>query len=104
MVTYELGKDWDVETIITNCEVTGFEAVEPRTTHKHGIELSLSKERRAEVRKRFENSRVRLLSLGTVCEFQAAQPAIVEKNIEEARRWCELAHDLGCLGVKVRPN
>jgi sugar phosphate isomerase/epimerase len=104
MVTYELGEDWDIKTIIRNCEDTGFEAVEPRTGHKHGIELSLSKEQRAEIRKRFENSRVRLLSLGTVCEFQAAQSAIVEKNIQETRRWCELAHDLGCLGVKVRPN
>jgi sugar phosphate isomerase/epimerase len=104
MVTYELGKDWDIETIIKNCETTGFEAVELRTTHRHGVELSLSKEERAEVRKRFENSRVRLLSLGTVCEFQDAQPTVVEKNIEETHRWCELAHDLGCLGVKVRPN
>jgi sugar phosphate isomerase/epimerase len=104
MVTYELGKDWDVETIIKNCEATGFEAVEPRSTHKHGIELSLNKQQRAEVRKRFENSRVRLLSLGTACEYQDARPEIVDNNIEETRRWCELAHDLGCLGVKVRPN
>ena len=104
MVTYELGKDWDIETIIKNCEIVGFEAVELRTTHKHSVELSLSKDMRAEVRKRFENSRVRLLSLGTACEFQDAQPTVVEKNIEETRRWCELAHDLGSLGVKVRPN
>ena len=104
MVTYELGKDWDVETIIKNCETAGFEAVELRTTHKHGVELSLAKDKRAEVRKRFEGSRVRLLSLGSTCSYQYAQPALVEQNIEETRRWCELAHDLGCLGVKVRPN
>ena len=104
MVTYELGKNWDIETIIKNCETAGFEAAELRTTHKHGVELSLSKDKRADVRKRFEGSRVRLLSLGTTCEFQYAQSALVERNIEETRRWCELAHDLGCLGVKVRPN
>ena len=46
MVTYELGKDWDIETLIKNCETTGFEAVELRTTHKHGVELSISKQRR----------------------------------------------------------
>ena len=28
----------------------------------------------------------------------------MDRNIEETKRWCELAHDLGCLGVKVRPN
>lgn len=104
LVTYELAKDWDIETIIKNCEATGFEAVELRTTHKHGVEISISKVRRAEVKKRFEDSSVRLLSLGTTCEYQSADPTVVEKNIEETRRWCELAHDLGCIGVKVRPN
>jgi sugar phosphate isomerase/epimerase len=104
LVTYELAKDWDIETIIKNCEVTGFAAVELRTTHKHGVELSLGPAQRTDVRKKFEASRVRLLSLGSTCEYHYADPARVEKNIEETRRWCELAHDLGCLGVKVRPN
>src|SRR6266404_353672 len=54
LVTYELAKDWDVETIIKNCEATGFEGVELRTTHRHGVEPSISKEQRKEVRKRFE--------------------------------------------------
>ena len=104
LVTYELAKNWDLETIIKNCETTGFEAVELRTTHKHGVELSLSKAQRAEVRQKFQGARVRLLSLGTTCAYHYADPATVEKNIEETRRWCELAHDVGCLGVKVRPN
>ena len=37
-VTYNLLKDYDVETIIKTLEATGFEAVELRTTHKHGVE------------------------------------------------------------------
>src|SRR6266568_168405 len=59
LVTYELAKDWDVETIIKNCEATGFEGVELRTTHAHGVEPAISKERRAEVRKKFQDSKVR---------------------------------------------
>jgi len=47
LVTYELAKDWDIETIIQNCEAAGFEGVELRTTHRHGVEPSISKERRA---------------------------------------------------------
>jgi hypothetical protein len=104
LVTYNLARDWDIDTIIKNCEATGFEGVEPRTTHKHGVEISLDKAQRAEVKKRFADSRVRLVSLGTTCEFESPDPATVEKNIEETRRWCELAQDLGCIGVKVRPN
>ncbi len=104
LVTYELAKDWDIETIIKNCEAAGFEGVELRTTHRHGVEPSMSKERRAEVRKRFEASGVRLVSLGSTCEYQSPDSAVLARNIEETRRFCELAHDLACLGVKVRPN
>jgi sugar phosphate isomerase/epimerase len=104
MVTYELGKNWDLETLIRNCTETGFEAVELRTTHRHGVEITLPKDQRAEVRKRFADSPVRLLSLGTTCEYHYADRATVDQRIEETKLWCELARDLGCLGVKVRPN
>lgn len=104
LVTYNLAKDWDLATIIENCSMTGFEGVEMRTTHKHGVEISLGKAQRAEVRQRFADSPVRLVSLGTTCEFESPDVALVAKNLEETRRWCELAEDLRCLGVKVRPN
>lgn len=104
LVTYELGKNWDVETLIQNCTTAGFEAVELRTTHRHGVEPAISKDPRSEIKKRFADSPVRLLGLGTTCEYHAADRAVVDRNIEETKRWCELAHDLGCLGVKVRPN
>ena len=104
LVTYELAKSWDVETLIQNCTSAGFEAAELRTTHGHGAEISLPGEKRAEMRKRFADSPVRLLSLGTTCEYQSADRAIVDQRIEETKRWCELARELGCLGVKVRPN
>jgi sugar phosphate isomerase/epimerase len=104
LVTYNLAKDWDIATIIKNCEATGFEAVELRTTHKHGVEPTLEKAARAEVRKRFADSKVRLLSLGSVCEFHSPKADVLRKNVDECKRFIELAHDLGCLGVKVRPN
>ena len=104
LVTYNLAANWDIETIIRNCEQTGFVGAELRTTHKHGVEPFLSKPQREEVKKRFADSQVRLVSLGTTCEYESPDASTVEKNIEETRRWCELAQDLGCLGVKVRPN
>jgi sugar phosphate isomerase/epimerase len=104
LVTYQLAQSWDIDTIIKNCEATRFEGVELRTTHQHGVEPSISKERRAEVRKRFEGSGVRLVSLGSICEYESPDPKVVKRNIEETGRFCELARDLGCLGVKVRPN
>jgi hypothetical protein len=104
LVTYNLAKDWDIPTIIKNCEATGFEAVELRTTHKHGVEPAVSKEQRAEVKNRFAGTKVRLLSLGSICEFHSPDQSIVRKNVDDCKRFIELAHDIGAIGVKVRPN
>ncbi len=104
MITYNLGKDWDLPTIIKNCEATGFEGVELRTTHRHGVEPSLGKEEREKVRRIFRGTKVQLVSLGTTCEYQSADRAEVERNIEETKKFVVLAHDLDAVGVKVRPN
>ena len=104
LVTYNLAKDWDIPTIIGRCEATGFEAVELRTTHAHGVEPDISEERRGEVKKVFADSKVRLLSLGTTCEYHSDDPEVVKKNIEETKSFVKLAPDVGALGVKVRPN
>jgi sugar phosphate isomerase/epimerase len=103
-VTYNIAKDWDVPTIIKNLTEVGMDAVELRTTHKHGVEISLPPAARAEVRKRFEDSPVKIGGLGTTCEYHAPDPAVVRKNIEETKQWVALAKDIGSPGVKVRPN
>lgn len=104
IVTYNLAKDWDLPTLIEYCRATGYEAAELRTTHKHGVEPDLNLAQRREVRRRFEDSGVLLWGLGTVCEFHSPDPAVVQRHIEECRRFCELAKDVGARGVKVRPN
>jgi len=83
LVTYNLAKDWDVPTIIERCTKTGFEAVELRTTHAHGVEPSLNERQRKEVRKMFEGSAVRLLSLGTACEYHSVEKGV---SVEETLR------------------
>jgi sugar phosphate isomerase/epimerase len=103
-VTYNVLKDWDVDAIIGNLEKARFEAVELRTTHKHGVEPSISAAERDAVRKRFESSKVRLLSFGTTCEFHSPDAEVRKKNVEDGKRFIELAHDTGAWGIKVRPN
>ena len=104
IVTYNIAKDWDVPTIIKNLTEAGFDAVELRTTHKHGVEITLSPAQRAEVKKQFDASPIKIGGLGTTCEFHAADPAVVRKNIDETKEWVKLARDLGSPSVKVRPN
>ncbi len=104
LVTYNVGRDWDIATIIEKLAAARFEAVELRSTHRHGVEPGIEPDAVAAVRERFERSAVRLLSLGSACEFHAPDEAVRRANIEETARFVELAHDLGCWGVKVRPN
>jgi hypothetical protein len=103
-VTYNVLNKMDLETVIRTLEATGYEAVELRTGHKHGVEPGISGEERAKVRARFERSKVRLLSYGTTCEFQSADAGERRKQIELAKQFVTLAHDTGATGVKVRPN
>lgn len=103
-VTYNIAKDWDIPTIIKNLTEVGFDGVELRTTHKHGVEIALSPAARADVRKQFEASAVKIGGLGTTCEYHSADPAVVRKNIDETKEWVKLAKDLGSPSVKVRPN
>jgi sugar phosphate isomerase/epimerase len=104
IVTYNIGKDWDAPTIIKDLTEVGMDAVELRTTHKHGVEIALPAAARAEVRKRFADSPVKIGGLGTTCEFHSPDQAIVRKNVEETKDWVRLAKDLGSPSVKVRPN
>lgn len=103
-VTYNIAKDWDVDTIIKNLTAVGLQGVELRTTHKHGVELSLTPAERAEVRKKFEGSAVKLAGLGTICDYHSPDQAVVRKWIDETKQWCRLARDVGSPSVKVRPN
>ncbi|MES2692951.1 MAG: sugar phosphate isomerase/epimerase family protein [Verrucomicrobiota bacterium] len=103
-VTYNLAMDWDIPTILKNCAEAKFEGVELRTTHKHGVEVSLSKEQRAEVKQRFADSPVQLASLGSAFDYHTADQAKLKKDIAATKEYIVLAHDVGATGVKVRPN
>ena len=103
-VTYNLAKDWDIATIIKNCEMANFEGVELRTTHAHGVEVHLTKPQREEVKKRFRDSKVQLMGLGSTFDYHTPDQAKLRKDIEATKEYIVLAHDVGASGVKVRPN
>ncbi len=103
-VTYNVLKDWDLETIIRNLEAAGFSAVELRTGHKHGVEPTLDAAARTRVKERFSRSRIRLLSFGSTCEFHSPEAEERRRQVAVGKQWIDLAHDTGAWGVKVRPN
>ena len=104
LVTYLWAKDWTLPEIITNCEKSGIQGVELRSTHAHGVEITLSKNERQEVKKIFNNSNVELVGLGSAEEYDQKDPVLLKQAIENTKAFIRLSHDVGGLGVKVRPN
>jgi sugar phosphate isomerase/epimerase len=104
LMSYNLARNWDIETIIKNCTEAKFQHVELRTTHAHKVEVNLSKAQRKEVRKRFEDSALEAISLASGFSYHHADSARLRENIEGTKEYTRLAHDIGALGIRVFPN
>ncbi len=103
LMSYTLAKDWDLDTIIKNCKETGFEHIELRTTHAHGVEVTMSKEQRQTVRKRFADAGLKI-SLASGFAYHYPDAARLRKEIEGTKEYVILAQDVGALGFRVFPN
>ena len=104
LVTYLWGKDWDLPSLIANCEKTRVLGVELRTQHAHGVESGLNAAQRREVKKRFSDSPVSVLGPGTNFAFHHTDAAKLKGDIEGAKAYIKLSYDIGGSGVKVKPN
>ncbi|MDP2338189.1 MAG: sugar phosphate isomerase/epimerase family protein [Bacteroidota bacterium] len=104
LVTYQWAKDWDLPTLIANCEKTGYLGVELRTEHAHGVETKLSASERAEVKKRFADSPVTCIGYGSNFEYHSPDQAKLRKNIDQTKEYIKLCKDIGATGIKVKPN
>jgi hypothetical protein len=104
LCTYQWGKDWDIPTILANCEKSNVLGVELRTEHKHGVMPSIGQQQRREVKKRFADCPVTFVGLGSNEAFDAVDPEKVKRSIEAAKGFIQLSHDCGATGAKVKPN
>ena len=104
LVTYLWGQHWDLPTLIANCEASRVLGVELRTTHKHGVEPTLTLEQRKEVKKRFDDSPVDFVGIGSNEAFDHTDPEALKKAIQATKDFIKLSQDCGGSGVKVKPN
>lgn len=104
MVTYLWGKDWDIPTLIQNLSAAGISGVELRVDHAHGVTPSLTKNERKEIRKRFHNSPVEIVGMGTNQQFDHPDRKKLMESIELTKEFIKLSKDIGGSGVKVKPN
>jgi hypothetical protein len=104
--TFQWGKDWDIPTLIANCQKVGVFGVELRTSsgYAHGVELQIDARRRAEVKKIFADSAVKLVGLASSEKFDWLDPAKVRQAIENTKAYLQLSRDIGASGVRVFVN
>lgn len=104
LCTYLWGKDWDLPTLLKNCETAGLLGVELRVEHAHKVEPNLSPSQRLEVKKRFADSPVKFIGCGTNGQYDYPDQERLKKAIESTKEYIKLSHDCGGNGVKVKPN
>ncbi|MFD2934954.1 sugar phosphate isomerase/epimerase family protein [Spirosoma flavum] len=103
-VTYLWGKDWDLSTLIKNCTDTKIHGVELRVDHAHKVMPELSAVQRQEVKKKFADSPVQLIGLGTNQQFDFMDQGQLKASIDRTKEFIRLSADVGGSGVKVKPN
>ncbi|MCX5674796.1 MAG: TIM barrel protein [Planctomycetota bacterium] len=106
LATYQWGKDWDIPTLIANCRKAKVFGVEPRTSSKyaHGIELDLSAQQRSEIRKRFADSPVAIVSIACGERMDWPEPEKLKAAIEATKGYLKLSQDVGSSTVRIFPN
>jgi sugar phosphate isomerase/epimerase len=104
LVTYMWGADWDLPTLISNCEKTGLLGLELRVDHAHKVETNLNAAQRADVKKRFADSSVKCIGYGANFEYHSPDPKKLKENIDGTKEYIKLCKDIGATGIKVKPN
>lgn len=104
LVTYLWAKDWDIPAIINNCTKANILGVELRVEHAHGVTLDLNSKERLEVKKKFSDSPVKIIGMGTNEQYDWPEPEKLKNSIETTKKWLQLSKEIGGSGVKVKPN
>lgn len=104
LVTYMWGAEWTLDELLERCAAADVRGVELRTTHRHGVEPSLTAQQRSEVAKKFEAARITLVGLGSNERLDHPQPERLRQAVEAVKAFLRLSHDVGGTGVKVKPD
>ena len=102
LVTYLWGKDLSLDELLSACESSQVLGIELRTTHQHGVERDLSAAQRADVKRRFADSPVTLVGIGSNERFDNPDTNVVRAAVDASKDFIRLSHDVGGSGVKVK--
>ncbi len=106
LLTYQLGQGFSLDELLEVTGKYGYKGVECRAEldHGHGVELDTTPQQRADIKARFEASPVELAGISTSCRFEFLDPAERQEHVDIARRFIDLAVDVGAPRVRVFGN
>ena len=106
LLTYLLGKDMTLPELLDVVRSSGIDGLEFRAElgHKHGVELEASPEQRAAIRQRCEEAHVPIACLATSCMFEYPEAEKRREDIDRAKRYLDLAADIGAPRIRVFGN
>ena len=95
--------DWSLDEALVALRRYGYEGLEPRVewNHKSGIEAGLSAAERAEVRRKVEDAGLVVCAVATSVRSAEADPDARARQMEDLRRYIDLAADLGAKYVRT---
>lgn len=86
--------NWSFQHTVEQAAANGYQALEVRLLDGQIIPSNLSAERRREMKAVLQQHNLRIIGLGLSTRFSSPDPAERMANIEELRRYLELANDL----------
>jgi sugar phosphate isomerase/epimerase len=91
----------DLPEMLTLARQLGYDGIEPRAAagHRHGVEVTASSARRAEIKAQVADSGLALACLATSLRY--ADPAMVKDQIAETHQYIDLAADIGAPRLRV---
>jgi sugar phosphate isomerase/epimerase len=106
LLTYLLARQWDLPKLIEVARSSGYAGLEFRADagHEHGVELARTAAERRQIRDRLEDAYLEAVCIGTGCRFESPDPAQRRIQIEQTKRFIDLAADVGSTRVRVFGN
>jgi sugar phosphate isomerase/epimerase len=106
LLTYELGKDMELPELLEIVQWSGLDGVEFRAElgHRHGVELERTAEERQAIGDRCRAAGVAIACLATGCKFEDPQAERRQEDVDRAKRYVDLAADIGAPRIRVFGN
>lgn len=106
LLTYNLARGWDLTKLIEVARANGYAGIEFRADagHEHGVELARTASERRQIRDRLEDAYLEAVGIGTGCRYESPDPATRRAQIEQTKRFVELAAEVGSTRVRVFGN